>query len=219
MRWSFSKWETYFKCPAKYRFRYEAKLPEPTGPAAQRGLQMHDMAENYIKGLHDDTSWLKDKKIIPILDDFRHHPNGDRYTEKKLAFDEEWYQTPHTSPRATCVGVLDAARAVDGVLYIGEWKSGKPKETHVDQRKLYALFGLRAWLGIKRVEVTTYYFDGTGAPQRLVADPATGAEERLKALWDGRVDTIQNDTIKSPKASDECFWCSFARKKGGPCPL
>lgn len=218
MRWSFSKWETYFTCPAKYRFRYLDKLPEPQSKAAARGTDMHALAENYILGKHDDLSWLKNKAIIPVLNDFRHHTNGDRHMEYKLSFDVEWDQCGHKADNVACVGVLDAVRVQDGVVHIAEWKSGKPKETHADQRKLYALFGLRRWLGVEEVRATTYYFDDTSPAQRLVASAAT-AEDKLRALWNGRVETMQNDKIMAPKANDGCYWCAYSKKKGGPCPL
>jgi hypothetical protein len=105
-RWSFSQWETYDTCPQKWKYQSVDKLPRmPPGPAAARGLDMHDRCENYITGQIDlDTlvngtsgQMFGSKKAakvhedyLPVLDAFREHPNGDRHVEKKMAFDYEW---------------------------------------------------------------------------------------------------------------------------------
>lgn len=222
-RWSFSQWESYNQCPQKWNFQSRMKLPRrPPGPAAARGLQIHDSVEQYVKGAPLEVlSPAVKPKYIPILDEFRNHPNGDRYTEKKLAFDSEWYVCAPQSKNAACVAVLDAVRylkptaADKGVLHIGEWKSGKPKDTHGDQRKLYAMFGMRAWLA-DEVHVTTYYLEDTGPPQRVTLNSAKGFET-LKELWSGRISTMQRDEICAPRPGLHCMWCDYAKKQGGPC--
>lgn len=228
-RWSFSQWETYNACPAKWRFKSVLKLPGlPTGPAAARGLDMHDRVERYIKGEIEVKDLLAgspearfgskkaaviDPAYLPVINEFKDHPNGDRYTEHRLGFDNEWYLSGGVSKTAWCIGVLDAAR-VDGVVYIAEWKSGQPKETHVDQRKLYALFGLRRWI-TEEVRVTTYYLEGTAEPQRLVVKAS--AEQKLKDLWNQRVIQMQTDEICAPKPGEHCRWCDYSARNGGPC--
>ena len=232
-RWSFSQWETYNQCPAKWKYRSVLKLPSlPPGPAAARGLSMHDRCENYITGqigvdelLHGDPTKMfgskKEAKIketyLPVLDSFKDHENGDRYAEHRLGFDADWYLAGF-GKTASCIGVLDAVRFDNnGVLHIGEWKSGTPKDTHADQRKIYALFGLRKWefKRLQEVRVTTYYLEGTSEAQRLVARPS--AEDKLRALWNGRIEQMQKDTICAPRPNEGCRWCDYAKSKGGPC--
>lgn len=230
-RWSFSQWETYNECPAKWKYKNVLKLPtQPPGPAVARGLSMHDRCERYIKSEIDVNELLRgdpnktfgskkeaviNEKYVPVLDTFRNHPNGDRYTEHRLGFDNEWYLSGVVSSLRWCLGVLDAVRCEDRVLHIGEWKSGQPKDTHVDQRKLYALFGLRKWTFVDEVRVTTYYLEGTADPQRLVVKPT--AEQKLRDLWNGRVEQMQSDKICAPRPGQGCRWCDFASSKGGPC--
>ena len=238
-RASFSQWENYQTCPQKWKFASIMKLPRtPPGPAAARGLHMHDRAEKFIKGEIDDVNnWEEglmfgDKKpavihpkYIPMLRQFRDQPNGERYTEKKMAFDSEWYLCPTSSEHAAFIAVLDAARIGgdryvrdhpdNGKVFIGEWKSGKPKDTHVDQRKIYAMFGYKTWL-YPHVEVTTYYLEDTAPPQRLVLKSEEGFE-RLKALWKGRVEEMESNSICAPRPGFYCRWCDFAKNKGGPC--
>jgi hypothetical protein len=49
-RWSFSQWETYNGCPAKWKFKSVLKVPGgPPGPAAARGTEIHASVEEYCK--------------------------------------------------------------------------------------------------------------------------------------------------------------------------
>jgi hypothetical protein len=216
-RWSFSQWETYNQCPAKWAYGSKYKLPrKPPGPAAARGLDVHDTVEHYIKGA--DASTLHEAvkpKYIPVLDAFRNHPNGERYTEKKLAFDSDWYLCSPLSKFTACVAVLDAVRCEDGTVHIGEWKSGRPKDTHVDQRKLYAMFGMKAWIA-ERVEVTTYYLEDTAPPQRLTINSPKGFDI-LRNMWDERIKSMRRDEICAPKPNWGCKYCDFSKAAGGPC--
>lgn len=236
-RWSFSSWEVYESCPQKWRFKHKLHLPSaPSGPAAARGSDLHDRVEKYITGqvatidpdptvrFGDKRPAQVDRKYIPILDEFRYHPNGDRWAERKLAFNPAWEMVTPRADDAACVAVLDAARYTKpkstvmggyGLLKIGEWKSGKPKDTHGDQRKLYALAGMVAWQA-DEVEVTTYYLEGTAEPQRLVLKSQSGLE-KLKALWDGRAALMARDNICAPRPGQQCRWCDYAKDKGGPC--
>lgn len=223
-RWSFSQWETYDQCPAKWKYGSVLKLPrKPPGPAAARGLEMHDSVEKYITGQHGKSKLHPDidPKYHEVIDEFKNHPNGDRHTEYRMAFDPDWYLCGPSSQYAACIAVLDAARylkphATDmGILKIAEWKSGKPKDTHADQRKLYAMLGHRGWKA-DRTEVTTYYLEDTHPPQRLVLESDTGFE-KLKTIWIDRISTMQRDEICAPRPSWKCRFCDFSKEAGGPC--
>lgn len=254
-RWSFSQWENYDGCPQRWRFKSVEKLPSlPPGPAAARGLDMHDRAERYIKGeinldyavrgdinkrFGDKKAAVIAQKYIPILDAYRDHPNGDRHTEKKIAFDSEWFCCGKStrSGRGGVVMVLDAVRyggdwqtvnrlrkdphpdrtfqsSNRKIVRIAEWKSGTPKESHREQRHLYSIAGLKLWLA-EECEVTTYYLEDTDKPVKLrvTADDLP----RLIKKWDDRVDRWRNDKILAPKPGAHCNWCDYAKKKGGPC--
>lgn len=238
-RWSFSQWENYNECPARWKFQSVLKLPRsPSGPAAARGTSMHERVSGYIeKQSGFDLKWLKfgdpderfgDKspavihdKYIPIIDAYRDHPNGDKYAEKQLCMDTNWSITAPKSALHAFTGVLDAVRYSKynademGVLRIAEWKSGKPKESHAEQRSIYALIGLRNWLAAT-VQVTTYYLESaTEPPGKLKVEAIeTGAYVQK---WDQRRNRMQGDKVCAPRPGYYCNWCDYATKKGGPC--
>lgn len=230
-RWSFSQWETYNGCPLKWKFQNILKLPRrEAGPAAARGTSMHERVEGYIQGriqlphlLVGDpgerfgakTSAKIHEKYLPVIDAFKNFPGGDKWVEKPVAFDSDWHQTAYKAENAWLRGYLDAARFDGETCTIGEWKSGKPKDTHEDQRSLYVLAGLLVF-NAKKCAATTYYLEKPDEqPQRLV-----GTQEsipRLKDKWNRRVILMQKDKICAPKPSMACSWCDYSKRVGGPC--
>lgn len=237
-RWSFSQWESYNECPFRWKCQSVLKLPRsPAGPAAARGLEMHDRAENYIKGERDHLDpepslrfgdrppALIHPRYIPILDEFRHHPNGARHTELKIAFDEDWHLVPKNDPKASCIMVFDAVRSGgawsglgkgehDGQVWVGEWKSGKFKATHADQRKMYAMGALKYFYADK-VTATTFYLEDTHPPQALTAEARHFVV--LTDMWSHRRDLMRRDQICAPRPGMYCRWCDYSASKGGPC--
>ena len=229
-RWSFSQWENYDGCPARWKFKSILKLPSsPPGPAAARGLEMHDRVEKYITGHRDDLSppdmMFGDRKpavispcYIPIIDAYRDHPNGDRHCEKRISFDHDWSINGTRAKEGGCMTIPDAVRVEKGLVRIGEWKSGKPKDRHKDQRSLYALAGLISYFMPTdgRVEVTTYYLElPNESPKRL---KVTGEDlPKLMDKWTSRAKDMARNQICAPRPGPHCNWCDYARRKGGPC--
>lgn len=220
-RWSFSQWESYNSCPQRWKFQSVMKLPrKPPGPAAARGLEIHASVEKYIETgdpavLHGAVK----SKFIPIFDELRNHPNGDRYCEKRLGFDADWAVSAPQSKLTACIAILDGVRfggadKDDHTVRVYEWKSGTPKDSHGDQRKLYAVTSFLHWRA-SAAEVTTYYLEDTAPPQKLSITPS-GAE-KLKALWNDRIAQMQRDEFCAPRPGIHCNWCDYARKRGGPC--
>lgn len=233
-RWSFSQWENYNGCPARWKYKSVLKLPgSPPGPAAARGLLIHSTVEDYIGNqasvAHKDIK----PKYYEVFDQFRDHPNGDRWCEYKMSLTNDWQLAGavmnNVAGTTWCAMVLDAVRVGDDHkgphstrteplrVHVGEWKSGKPKDTHGDQRKLYALGSLIRWHDVDEVLVTTYYLEDTEKPQRLRVPNTESARDKLKTLWMQRTDQMQADKICAPKPGMACNWCDYSRKKGGPC--
>ena len=43
--WSYSRWTTYEDCPARARYKFLDRLPDPSGPGEDRGTALHKAAE------------------------------------------------------------------------------------------------------------------------------------------------------------------------------
>ena len=48
--WSYSKYSCYKLCPAQFKYKYIERIPQGPAPALERGLEIHDDAEKFMKG-------------------------------------------------------------------------------------------------------------------------------------------------------------------------
>jgi hypothetical protein len=173
-------------------------------------------------------------KHLGVFNAFREHPNGERYTELMVCTNREWeWQAYPIREKVWLTMILDAVKVggawgngfkgqddvipSQDVVDIAEWKTGKPKDEHAEQRNLYALGGLIRWKQHDVVRVTTYYLDGKGEPQRLTVKRT--ALDKLKDKWEQRVDTMQSDQLLAPRPGYYCRWCHYSKEKGGPCKI
>ena len=229
MRLSYSQWNTYNDCPFKWKAKYQLGVKgSPPGPAAERGTNIHNMIEFFIRGKSQFLPWDEVGGISKVPALGRQHPldgvvrrirdwpNGEKYVEKKVGFNMDWDPYPYADDLTAFITIFDAATAARGIVEIAEWKSGKPKASYADQRLLYALAAHRIWLP-KEVIVTTYYVDMTSDAQRIRVPEAS--VKPLMDLWSGRRQTMMNDKIHAPRPNDGCKWCDARRSAGGPCPM
>lgn len=215
---SFSKWALYNRCPAWWHYEVTIGSKQPPGPAAARGLEIHNSIENYInKHSGPMPTGLLHEAVKPdyadVFEEFRMHENGDVYAEKKVSITLDGKR--RVSEKDGFLGYLDAVRLCnDNTLHIGEWKSGKPKDDHRYQRELYALFGLVTWRPTQ-VTVTTHYVEATAPSAALTVKES--AIDKLLARWQLRYEMVQEDTKWAPAPGFYCAWCPFSARNGGPC--
>jgi hypothetical protein len=220
-KWSFSAWNTYDQCPRKYKYQKIDKLPDPTGPAAARGVYYHAVAEGYVagtltelpqKGAADEcdlTPWQ------PLLDELR---DKQATVEVKMAFDREWEEVKFFSPTAWVRVVYDlnyyeeASKAV----VVADWKTGRINRSHDVQLDLYMATALLANPQAEVAWGADHYLDiGPKASTSRVL----GRRELPATLikWEARAARMENDTQYRATPSTLCGWCSFSALKGGPC--
>lgn len=229
MRLSYSQWNTYAECPFKWKAKYQLGVKgRGPGPAAERGIAIHNMLEMFVRGKDTRLPWDtvggvkgvpalgKDHPMHNIMVRLRDWPNGDKYCEKKFGFSIDWDPYPHDSDTTAFLAIIDAVASANGVAEVYEWKSGKPKSSYAEQRLLYALAAHRVFLP-KKVIVTTHYVDMTSPPERIVVGEE--AVVPLQNMWSRNRETIMNDKILAPKPSEGCRWCDARKSAGGPCPM
>lgn len=212
--WSYSRWATYEECPFKAKLKFIEKLPEPSGPAAERGTLIHKMAENFLMG--------KLKTLPPELEKFKKQflelKKRKPTCEGDLAFTDRWAPTGWFSPDAWLRIKMDAeARDVKDptILDIVDHKTGKQRDGYAKQMGLYGLGGLLKYPTVQLARVALWFLDhGTVVPLEV----ARSSVVKMKAEWMKRVTPMLTDTRFSPKPSAEaCRWCAFKKAKGGPC--
>src|ERR1700722_6270359 len=117
--WSYSRYQAYTECPAKAKYKFIDKLPEPPAPAMDRGTAIHKMAENYAKGVSKKIpeelknftqKFTKLKKAKPIV-------------EQEWAFDKMWKPTDWFGPQAWLRVKMDASYKDQNTLYVIDHKT------------------------------------------------------------------------------------------------
>jgi RecB family exonuclease len=227
--WSFSRYNDYRTCPLKARFKHVDKLKEPKNDAMQRGIDIHKLAETYIKGelstippeLKKFTDMFKDlrkaakRKVLPAK------------VENSLALKRDWTETVWNDWNHCWLRVNTDAENYDGpeTIKLYDWKTGKPSSYKVDeymeQLELYALAAMVMYPWVAQVTVKLVFLDtGDVFPSADTPVVFTRADiPRLKKLWEKRVKPMLTDTVFKPTPNSLCKYCHFRKSNGGPCPV
>jgi len=210
--WSYSRYALYTECPAKAKYKFIDKLPEPPAPAMERGNKIHKLAEDYTKGLI--------KKLPPELKLYKHEfeilKNSKPVVEESWCFKNDWSETVWNDWAGCWVRIkVDAGCLDEQDLYVIDHKTGKPREGYEEQLSLYALAGMLKYPHIKQVHTQLWYLDHAQDPVAMTYD--IKQREDLRKDWEKRVSPMLNDTRFTPKPSYKCQYCAFSKAKGGPC--
>lgn len=231
--WSFSRYGDYKQCPLKFRLKHIQKIQEPKSAAMQKGIDAHDNAEKYVKGLI--------ARLDPVLSGMKSEFDKMRkmYKAKKFpmivednwAFDAKWEESQWNNWAECWVRIkLDAAHYESrNELFVTDWKTGKPSEyknvEYMEQMELYALAAilLSAQDDVK-VRVRLAYVE-TGdfiSPKDAAGNEIVYDRDMVPALmrtWDQRVKPMMSDTTFAPRPNNNCHWCFYGqagKAKGGP---
>lgn len=212
---TFSRLRDSETCGLQFQLRHIEKRKEPDNAAFAKGSRVHDHIEQFLKGrvqtLPDEAERLA-KKLIWL----KKQP-GLR-GEEAWGFDAEWAPLPVTG----YFSKFDYVRAkVDALLPKGplatviDFKTGRVRETDVDQVRFYALLTLLRERKVARAALQVWYVE-----HGKIDEFKTIERKELDLLKDHYVKRIQkmlNKTDFKPQPGMHCRWCSFSKHKGGPC--
>lgn len=215
---SYSGLTMFEKCPRSFQLKYIIKHPEPEfvgSPAMERGSRLHQAAEDYVnQEIQELPKDLKGKegffdRMIEL---------GSAQPELEFNLTEDWQSIPFVQKEDGFIrGIIDMVLPQGDLLEIMEYKTGKVYDTHVDQRSLYSMAGLVMFPEAKVCRTTTVYFDLGGADKTTTVEREN--LETLKWSWTRRVNKTKPVGQPYPmRPGFQCKWCSFSKKKGGPCP-
>jgi hypothetical protein len=209
--WSLSQLSKYKQCPTAYDLRHNKKLPDPSGPAASRGTDIHAQLESYLEtGIWGGNIKPFTRQKAEQMRIQGHKP------EAQIALDTDWKLVEWKDPRAWVRGIIDTLRLTFPVAAMGEWKTGKIyEEDHARQRRLYLTLLLSAYSDIEEATIETIYADQDHAQQSSLVRSALAAEQQY---WRDEAGPMLRDTFFSPRPGPYCSWCNYGRRRGGPCP-
>lgn len=209
MPWSLSQYNLYKKCPTAFKFRVVERRPDPAGPAAARGTDIHAQLEGYLKtGTWGGNIREFTRKKAELMRELRYS------SELRIALNSDWQLVEWKDPTAWVRGVIDAFSLAENYIEMGEWKTGQVYEDHKGQRRLYLVLALSAFPEVEAAKIETIYADQDHAQGDELTRENLAAEQ---AYWKIAVEPMLNDTFFSPRPGGHCRWCAFSKDKGGPC--
>jgi hypothetical protein len=141
--WSYSGLKQMSTCPYSVYLQRVEKHKQPPAPALTRGSEVHQMCEDYLKGIvlevpEEFSQWTD---VLNKLRDLTEQ--GTCWPEKELAFDKEWEMTGWFSDNTWCRFKADVIVQEDETSYrIIDWKTGRAQGNefaHAEQLKYYAV--------------------------------------------------------------------------------
>ena len=214
---SFSSLSNFEKCPYHLYLSKVEKCPDPSGPAAQRGTEIHDMAESYLRGdLEEMPKELG--KFAELFETLRERfAEGHVHVEEDWAFTRDWEATGWTSPDCWLRVKLDAMERqskTSAVVY--DWKTGKKfgnEVKHGQQALLYVIAAFVLFPELEFIESNMVYLDkGEKMTTSYSRDQAMLFFDRYNLRFN--IATTAVEFNPTPNAS-ACRWCPHGKTQEG----
>ena len=217
--WSYSTWSRYDECPKRTYYQKIEKLPDPIGPAGQRGIKIHKKAEDFVKGrLGDEIP----KELGEFEEEFFElRDKGGVTAEADYTYTEDWKRTKWNDWDNAWVrmkvDVEDTAPTLQehGDLLIIDHKTGR-KRNYKKQSEVYAIGAFLAHPKVEKVAIEFWYLDIAGDNIELEQYVRDELKD-LQLKWEGLVRPMMEDETFEPRPGGQCRYCTFSQHKGGPC--
>jgi len=215
--WSYSALKTFESCAYRTYISKVKRVQEDYGPAAARGTEIHQQAEDYVDGTLGE---LPDslKKFETDFNTLR-----ELYAEAKVELEGEWgftldwETTGWLSPDTWARIKLDAlVHQTETSARVIDYKTGKQfgnEIAHSQQALLYAIGTFFRYPELQIVKTELWYLDhGTTMEQVYTRDEAMVFMPKVHE----RAINMTTATKFPPNPSNyNCRWCSFGK---GPEP-
>jgi hypothetical protein len=231
--WSFSGLLDYEACPLRARFRYKDKIKTESHPAAQRGTELHFIAEHIVKAdamlpelftkEFPDSDYATrlaefDKALNKgLLQPFTDWQQG--FREGNVILEEQWGMTHNWEPcdffgdDVWWRGMLDLLELDDNRTkgWVVDHKSGKKygnEVKHAQQGQLYAFVAFMMYPSLETVKAQMCYLDLGEFSRPLTYTKAQAS--KIGARFTQRAEIMTSDTqFKAKPNKFNCRWCNY----------
>ncbi len=215
--WSFSRYNTHEQCAFKAKRLYVDKIPMATSSAMDRGLRVHKLGEDYLKG-----------KIRSVPVEFARFSAAmgalkkvGAVAEEEWCFAKNWVPTGWFDEDAWLRVKIDVNVLGKNSLRIIDFKTGRVRKDHGDQLDLYAVSGFSMFDNLNSVVAELWYLDAEEKDGRgLVVSKFYNAKQgkKLVRVWNSKSKPILTDKKFIPNPSYLCRYCQFSKRNGdGSC--
>lgn len=214
--WSYSALKVFEECPYRTYISRVRRVQEPSSPAADRGTQIHQEAEDYVNGTLGEFP----QSLSKFRDDFEElrslFADAKVELEGEWGFNIEWAPVGWMEPNTWARIKLDALVHEDeGSARVIDYKTGKKfgnEITHSQQCLLYAIGTFFRYPHLDFVQTELWYLDKGEMTTKTYtrADAmqfAPGFHKRAIAM------TTCDDFAPTP-SKQACRWCSFKNPNG-----
>lgn len=212
--WSYSRYSTYTGCPRKAYFSYVLKIKTPEVPAMARGTEIHEQAEDFMCGTHQnlpESLHMYREEFETLRENFTNIAWG---TEIEWAFNKKWGSTGWFDEDCWLRIKVDLAyKDDDENLTVVDYKTGKVRDNYQEQLSLYAL-GAFLSSDVRRVKTQLWFLDHGHTTTVFYNREDVGV---LKKNWNNRVARMMKDKYFLPTPGYMCRFCDYSKSKGGQC--
>lgn len=217
--WSYSKLLDYEQCPLRFQMKHIDRIPEAKSPAADRGTAIHQMAEDFTRGIIKDLP----AELRHFKDEFevmqREFKAKAVSLEGEWGFDKEWMVHDYKKAwlRMKADAVLHRKHNKEAVVV--DYKTGKRfgnELKHGEQVQLYAIATAIREPWIENITVELWYLD--------IDELHSNEYTRKQALsfvpgFEKRAMKLTTATSFPPRPNIfTCKWCPYGPNKDDNCP-
>ncbi|HEG0266693.1 TPA: PD-(D/E)XK nuclease family protein [Campylobacter coli] len=220
-RYSFSKIDTYKKCPKQYYYRYIEKVPETQkNSALKKGSDIHEILEFHNTEKYNEVLNSKDPEIQNIALRFIDSELGKEILSRNSLREFELFLDSNYEPcdkdTAIFVGYIDRINTTENGLELIDYKTGKYKEPSYQDFTQLILYSLYMFKRLKLNEIKIRYVYVEHLLENtlsLTQDSVIYWQDNLNNQIKSIEKSIESNTWSS-KPNKLCPWCPYA----GLCP-
>lgn len=211
--WSYSALKVFEECPYRTYISKVKGVKEPSGPAADRGTHIHQLAEDYVNATIGE--------LPKELEKFKSQFNSLRelYADAKVELEGEWgfdldWKTVGWMEKETWARIkLDALVNEDETsARVIDYKTGKKfgnEVSHGQQGLLYAIGTFFRYPHLEFVNVEFWYLDQN---ETTVKQYTREQAMVFAPSWHKRAIKMTTETDFDPTPSkNSCRWCSYRK--------
>jgi hypothetical protein len=190
-------------------------------PAMQRGSEIHDGLDRYIRGAADKlpeeaaTWWTEVEALAAVIQEGADQGG----TEVMWQYDDEWYPTDERA-KVWHRQKLDAWWVDERESLVVDFKTGRYYPKNEEQMQVYALGMFARFDQVETVTAELWYIDRPdNADTPIISKVFTREKDsaKLAKRWNSRAAKFIDDEKFRVNPGVSCRWCPFNAKKGGPC--
>lgn len=216
--WSASALDKFDNCPYAVFLNKVKKIPEESSAAADRGTEIHSLAEQYIEGTLGDLPEELERYAGGFKRLREGFAEGKVIVEQDWGFDVKWAITGWTAPDIWGRMKLDAFEREDETsAKVIDFKTGRKFGNEVKHNRQAMIYAVGAFMRFPELEFITtefWYLDQNDAP--LVNHYTRRNLKILRPRIEERAIRMTSCQDFRPKPGrDSCRWCTY--KKTGDC--